>query len=77
MDQKDGGQPGANEAGVKSAFAALALGSILAGLVVYLLQAQLGIPQDTARIVSTAFLLVGIADLALVYFWDRIFKRRG
>lgn len=77
MDQKDGGQRSANEAGVKSAFAAMALGSILAGLVVYLLQTRLGIPEDTARLVSTAFLIVGIADLALLYFWDRIFRRRG
>jgi|SoiMetStandDraft_2_1073263.scaffolds.fasta_scaffold749647_1 hypothetical protein len=76
MDQKNGGERRANESGVKATFAAMALGSILAGLIVYLLQAQLGIPEDTARVVSTAFLLLGVADLVLLYFWDRIFKRR-
>jgi xanthine/uracil permease len=74
MDQKDDG--GARDSGMKSTFLAMALGSILAGLMVYLLQAQLGIPEDTARLVSTALLAVGVADLSLLYFWDRIFKRR-
>ncbi len=74
---QSGGEDGVQHgSGVKSIFAAMALGSILAGLIVYLLQTQLGIPEDTARIVSTVFLVVGIADLALLYFWDRIFKGR-
>lgn len=63
--------------GGKAAFAALALGSVLAGLAVYLLQGALGIPPDTAQFIAVIFIGVGIADLALLYFWDRIFKRRG
>ena len=76
MDRNSDKQPNAGTGGVRSAFAAMALGSILAGLAVYLLQARLGIPEDTARLVSTVFLLVGVADLVLVYFWDRIFTRQ-
>ena len=77
MDRNSDKQQNAGTGGARFTFAAMALGSILAGLVVYLLQARLGIPEDTARLVSTVFLLVGIADLVLVYFWDRIFTRQG
>jgi hypothetical protein len=67
------GEP--KEQTTRSLFAALALGSVLAGLAVYLLQAPLGIPPDTAQFIALAFIGVGIADVAVLYFWDRIFKR--
>jgi hypothetical protein len=60
---------------VKAWFAALALGSVLAGFAVYLLQAQLGIPPETARNVTTVFVVVGVVDALVLYFWDRFSKR--
>jgi hypothetical protein len=68
---------GPADQGTKAIFAALALGSILAGLAVYLLQGPLGIPADTAQFIAITFMVVGIGDAALLYFWDRIFKRGG
>ncbi len=62
---------------VKVAFAAMALVSVLAGLGLYLLQARIGISEETARLVSTAFIVVGIADTIVLFLWDRIFKRGG
>ena len=66
---------GPNDQLTKAMFAALALGSILAGLAVYLLQAQFGIPEDTAQFIAITFIVVGVGDAALLYFWDSIFKR--
>ena len=59
----------------KASFAAMALLSVLAGLALYLLQEQIGISEDTARMVSTAFILVGIADTIVLFLWNRIFTR--
>lgn len=59
----------------KAAFAAMALVSVLVGLGLYLLQAQIGIAEETSRLVSTAFILVGIADTIVLFLWDRIFNR--
>lgn len=64
-----------NERFVKAAFAAMALVSVLTGLGLYLLQARIGISEETARLVSTAFIVVGIADTIVLFLWDRIFKR--
>jgi len=61
----------------KALFAALALTFVLAGLALYLLGDRLGIAPDTARLVATAFLIAGVADTLVLYFWDRIFKRRS
>ena len=66
--------PEQKEQMVKALFAALALGSVFAGFIIYLLQAQLGIPADTARMVTTVFVAVGVADALLLYFWDKFFK---
>lgn len=59
----------------KAAFAAMALVSVLLGLALYLLQGRIGISEETARLVSSAFILVGIADTIVLFLWDRIFKR--
>jgi len=64
----------ANERLAKAVFAMLALASVLAGLGIYLLQERIGIDEDTARLVATAFLVVGIGDTLLLYLWDRLFK---
>ena len=60
---------------VKALFAALALGSVLAGFAIYLLQAQLGIPPETARTVTTVFVAVGVVDALVLYLWDRFSKK--
>ena len=67
--------PNPNERLAKAAFAVMALLSVLACLALYLLQAQIGISEDTARMVSTAFILVGIADTIVLFLWNRIFTR--
>lgn len=61
---------------VKAMFAALALGSVVAGLLVYMMRERLGIPDDTAQMIATVFIAVATADIALLIFWDRLFKRR-
>ena len=66
-----------NERFVKAAFTAMALVSVLTGLGLYLAQARIGISEETARLVSTAFIVVGIADTIVLFLWDRIFKRGG
>jgi hypothetical protein len=68
---------GSGTLAVKALFAALALGSVLAGLLIHLLQQQLGIPSDTARTIAIVFIAVGAADALLLYFWDATFGRRG
>lgn len=65
-----------NERIAKATFAAMALVSVLAGLAIYLLQAHIGIPADTARLVSTALILVGTADTIVLFLWNRIFRTR-
>lgn len=59
----------------KAVFANLALLSVLAGAALYLLRARIGIAEDTARLVATAFIIVGIADTIVLLAWDRIFRR--
>jgi hypothetical protein len=62
---------------IKAIFAALALGSVIAGLVLYLLRERLGIPDDTAQTIATVFIAVAIGDMVLVILWDKLFKRRN
>jgi hypothetical protein len=72
-------EPDARAAGertVRRVIGVLAFLFVLAGLAVYLLQGWLGIAADTARLVSSALLLVGIADTLVLYFWNRIVGRR-
>lgn len=59
----------------KVIFAVMALASVLVGLMLYVLQDQIGIAEDTARLMSTAFIVVGIADTIVLLLWDRIFNR--
>jgi hypothetical protein len=66
-----------SEQQVKSAFAALAVGSLLAAVAIYLLRGTLSIPDDTARLVATVFVVLAVVDGLVIYFWDRIFKRPG
>ena len=59
--------------GVRIAFAALALGSLLLGAGIHLFAARLGLAADTARVIATAFIGAGVLDAAVLYFWDRLF----
>ena len=59
--------------GVRIAFAALALGSLLLGAAIHLFAARLGLAPDTARVIATAFIGAGILDAAVLYFWERLF----
>jgi hypothetical protein len=65
----------ASERRVRAGFGMMALSSVLLGLFLYLFQDDLGISADTARLISSVFLIAGIADTLVLYFWDRIFKR--
>ena len=58
----------------KAAFAAGALVSVLAGLVLYLFADAFGLDHDTAELVAIAFLGVGAVDALLLGFWDRLFR---
>jgi hypothetical protein len=71
---RQGDQP-TPEQQVKSAFAALAFGSLAAAAAIYVFRQSLGIPDDTAQMVSMVFVLVAVVDGLVLYFWDRIFKR--
>jgi len=62
---------------VRIAFALVALVSILAGLLLYLFASRLGFDEDLAEIIAIVFLLAGIGDYVVLYFWDRIFKGRS
>ncbi|KAB2914847.1 MAG: hypothetical protein F9K29_14010 [Hyphomicrobiaceae bacterium] len=67
--------PGPHDRLARVVFAVMALGSVLVGLAIYVLHARLGIEEGTARLVSTAFLIIGIADTLVLFVWDR-FRRR-
>lgn len=74
MSQDDSRQPAAEQQ-VKTILAALAFGSLLAAAAIYQLRGTLGIPDDTAQMVSLVLMLVAVVDGLTIYFWDRFFKR--
>jgi hypothetical protein len=57
-------------------FAGLALGSLAIGVALYSFADGLGLDQDTARLLATAFLAPAVADALILYFWDRLFTRK-
>lgn len=59
---------------VQIIFACLALFSLAAAIVVSLHGVDYGLPENSASTIAIAFLIVGIADTALVYFWERLFQ---
>ena len=59
---------------VQLTLAVLSLASLAFGVGIYVLAHRLGIAQDTARIIATAFLGAAIADALVLYLWDRIFR---
>lgn len=62
---------------VRFAFGAMALGSVVVGLGVWQFAGAIGLEEDTARLIATAFLAAGIGDALVLHFWDRLFKDRG
>lgn len=60
---------------VKALFAAAALGSLLAGLAIYIFAGALGLEQDTAELIALVFLAAGVTDYLVLRFWDRLFPR--
>ena len=74
MSQDDRGRPTAEQQ-IKQMFAALAIGSLLAAAAIYVLRVSLGIPDATAQLVSTVFVVLAVVDALVIYLWDRIFKR--
>lgn len=60
---------------VQVALGVLALGSILFGLTVYALANQLGLPEETAKLIASAFLIAASLDALVLYGWERLFGR--
>jgi len=61
---------------VRLAFAGMALISAIAGLGLYAFSDYLALEETTARLMISVFLLTAVADTLVLYFWDRLFKRK-
>lgn len=59
------------------AFGVMALFAVLAGLVLWQFSAAIGLEEDTARLIATVFVIAGVGDVLVVFFWDRLFKNKG
>ena len=57
------------------AFGGMALFAILAGLVLWQFSDAIGLAEDTARLIAAVFVIAGIGDVLVVFFWDRLFKQ--
>jgi hypothetical protein len=77
MQDDDRRQPGSNQRIVRLAFGAMALFSVLAGLVIWMYADAIGIEEETAQLIATIFVIVGIGDALVLHFWDRLFKDRS
>lgn len=66
---------GANSRAIQLAFGVLALASLMLGLALYLLGGRLGLDEVTTRLIATAFIIAGVLDAGVLYFWERIFGR--
>ena len=61
---------------MRMVFAGMAFVSLTAGLALYALAERLGLDDQTARYLATAFLAAAVADALILYFWDRLFTRK-
>lgn len=52
----------------------LAVATVLAGGALLPFHGAVDLDASRARLVGSAFLLAGIADTLILYFWDRIFR---
>lgn len=62
---------------VALAFGLLALASLSLGLGLYLFGARFGLDEPTSRLVASAFIVAGVLDASVLYFWERLFGPRG
>ena len=69
-------EPSRGARAVRILFTGLALVSLLAGLALYAFAERLGLDDQTARYLATAFLVAAVADALILYFWDRLFTRK-
>lgn len=60
---------------VQIVFAILALLSLTAAMAVAMRGAEFGLPEASTHTIALAFLVVGVADTALLFLWERIFQR--
>jgi hypothetical protein len=60
---------------VQIVFAGLALFSLTAALAVSTRGTDLGLPEASTYAISLAFLMVGVVDTALLFFWEHLFQR--
>ena len=58
------------------AFGLLALASLLLGLALYLFGERMGLDETTCRLVASAFIIAGVLDAGVLYFWERLFGPR-
>lgn len=66
-------RPSAPSRIIQAAFGIMALVSVLAGLALWQLADTLHLPESTARAIATAFIVAGVADTLVLFFWDRLF----
>jgi hypothetical protein len=60
---------------VQIIFGVLALLSLAAAMAVALRGVEFGLPEGSSQTIAVAFLAVGAADTALLFLWERIFRR--
>lgn len=58
-------------------FGLLALASLGLGLGLYVFGDRLGFDETTGRLIASAFIVAGTLDVAVLYFWERLFRPRG
>ena len=58
------------------AFGLLAMASLSIGLGLYLFGARFGLDEATGRLVASAFIVAGVLDASVLYFWERLFGPR-
>lgn len=63
--------------GLEFAFGLMALASLAMGLGLYLLGDRFGIEEATGRLIATAFIVAGVLDAAVLFFWERLFSGRS
>ena len=65
-----------NARSIAHAFGLLALASLSLGLGLYLFGARFGLDEPTSRLVASAFIVAGVLDACVLYFWERLFGSR-
>ena len=61
----------------KTVFAVMALVFVLVALAINSYAEQLGIDEQSARLLGIVFVVVALADYLILHFWDTLFARKG